>query len=38
VSSLRRAERALAARRPPEAIDQREMEANFAAIVAKVAA
>jgi beta-N-acetylhexosaminidase len=35
--ALRRAERALAARRPSEAIDQRETEANFAAIMAKLA-
>jgi beta-N-acetylhexosaminidase len=36
--SLRRAERALASRQPPEAIDQRETEANFAALMARLAA
>ena len=35
--ALRRAERALAARRPPEELDKREMEANFAAIMARLA-
>jgi beta-N-acetylhexosaminidase len=34
--SLRRAERALAARLAPESIDRREMEANFTAILAKL--
>ncbi len=36
--ALRRAEAALAARRPPQEFDRREMEAKFAAIMAKLAA
>ncbi len=35
---LRRAETALAARRPPLSVDRREMEADFAAIMARIAA